>query len=44
MPELVCLSMALGSAQGRSIIAILQFFVVFLLHRSVRITPQTKRG
>jgi hypothetical protein len=25
-------------------IAVLQFFVVYLLHRSVRIPPQTKRG
>jgi len=24
--------------------AVLQFFVVYLLHKSVRITPQTKRG
>ena len=34
----------LGKCAGPLFIAILQFFVVYLLHRSVRITPQTKRG
>jgi hypothetical protein len=31
----------LGKCAGPLFIAILQFFVVYLLHRSVRITPQT---
>ena len=34
----------LGKCVGPLLIAVLQFFVVYLLHRSVRITPQTKRG
>jgi hypothetical protein len=34
----------LGKCAGPLFIAILQFFVVYLLHRSVRITPQTERG
>jgi hypothetical protein len=34
----------LGKCAGPLLIAALQFFVVYLLHRSVRITPQTKRG
>jgi len=34
----------LGKCAGPLIFAVLQFFVVYLLHRSVRITPQTKRG
>ena len=34
----------LGKCVGPLSIAVLQFFVVYLLHRSVRITPQTKRG
>jgi hypothetical protein len=34
----------LGKCAGPLFIAALQFFVVYLLHRSVRITPQTKRG
>jgi hypothetical protein len=34
----------LGKCAGPLFIAIFQFFVVFLLHRSVKITPQTKRG
>jgi hypothetical protein len=34
----------LGKCAGPLVIALLQFFVVYLLHRSVRITPQTKRG
>jgi hypothetical protein len=34
----------LGKCVGPLFIAVLQFFVVYLLHRSVRITPQTKRG
>src|ERR1700688_4470370 len=34
----------LGKCAGPLFIAILQFFVVYLLHRSVRITPQTKRA
>ena len=29
---------------GPLFIAVLQFFVVYLLHRSVRITPQTRHG
>jgi len=34
----------LGKCAGPFFIAILQFFVVYLLHRSVRIKPQTKSG
>src|ERR1700676_5184292 len=34
----------LGKCAGPLFIGVLQFFVVYLLHRSVRITPQTKRG
>src|SRR5271168_3663509 len=34
----------LGKCAGPLLIAVVQFFVVYLLHRSVRITPQTKRG
>jgi hypothetical protein len=34
----------LGKCAGPLFIAILQFFVVYLLHSSLRITPQTKRG
>jgi len=34
----------LGKCAGPLFIAVLQFFVVYVLHRSVRITPQTKRG
>ena len=33
-----------GKFAGPLLFAVLQFFVVYLLHRSVRITPQTKRG
>ena len=33
----------IGKCAGPLFIAILQFFVVYLLHRSVRIAPQTKR-
>jgi hypothetical protein len=33
----------LGKCVGPLFIAIVQFFVVYLLHRSVRITPETKR-
>ena len=33
----------LGKCAGPLFIAVLQFFVVYLLHRSARITPQTKR-
>ncbi len=33
-----------GKSAGPLFIAMLQFFVVYLLHKSVRITPQTKRG
>jgi hypothetical protein len=33
-----------GKCAGPLFIAVLQFFVVHLLHRSVRITPQTERG
>ncbi len=34
----------LGKCAGPLFIAVLQFFVVYLLHKSVRITPQTNRG
>jgi hypothetical protein len=34
----------LGKCAGPLFIAVLQFFVVYLLYRSVRSTPQTKRG
>src|SRR5271170_6761199 len=34
----------LGKCVGPLFIAVLQFFVVYLLHRSVRITTQTQRG
>jgi hypothetical protein len=34
----------LGKCAGPLFIAVLQFFVVYLLHRSVQITPQTNRG
>jgi hypothetical protein len=34
----------LGKSAGPLFIAVLQFLVVYLLHRSVRITPQTKLG
>jgi hypothetical protein len=34
----------LGKCAGPLFIAVLQFLVVYLLHRSVRIAPQTKRG
>ena len=34
----------LGKCAGPLFIAILQFLVVYLLHRSARIAPQTKRG
>src|SRR6202050_3858633 len=34
----------LGKCAGPLFLAVLQFFVVYLLHSSVRITPQTKRG
>jgi hypothetical protein len=34
----------LGKCAGPLFIAALQFSVVYLLHRSVRIAPQTKRG
>jgi hypothetical protein len=34
----------LGKCAGPLFIAVLQFLVVYLLHRSVRITSQTKRG
>ena len=34
----------LGKFAGPLFISILQFVVVYLLHRSVRITPQTERG
>ena len=33
-----------GKCAGPLFIAVLQFFVIHLLHRSVRITPQTNRG
>src|SRR6202795_1940580 len=33
----------LGKCAGPLFLAALQFFVMYLLHRSVRITPQTKR-
>ena len=34
----------LGKCAGPLFLAVLQFFVVYLLHRSVQITPQTKCG
>jgi hypothetical protein len=34
----------LGKCAGPLFIAVLQFFVVYLLHRSLRVTPQTERG
>jgi hypothetical protein len=34
----------LGKFAGPLFIAALQFFVVYLLHRSVRVTPQTRPG
>jgi hypothetical protein len=34
----------LGKCAGPLSIAVLQFLVVYLLHRSLRITPQTSRG
>src|SRR5271156_1206390 len=34
----------LGKCTGPLFIAVVQFFVVYLFHRSVRIAPQTKRG
>ena len=34
----------LWKCAGPLFIAVLQLFVVYLLHRSVRITPQTERG
>jgi hypothetical protein len=34
----------LGKCAGPLFIAVLQFLVVYLLHRSVRTTPQTKSG
>ena len=34
----------LGKCAGPLFIAALQFFVMYRLHRSMRITPQTKRG
>jgi hypothetical protein len=34
----------LGKCAGPLFIAVLQFFVVYLLHRSVQITPQTRHG
>jgi hypothetical protein len=34
----------LGKCAGPLFIAVLQFFVVYLLHRSLRGTPQTERG
>ena len=34
----------LGKCAGPLFLAVLQFVVVYLLHRAVRITPQTRRG
>jgi hypothetical protein len=34
----------LGKCAGPLFIAVIQFFVVYLLHRSTRIMPQNKRG
>ena len=34
----------LGKGAGPLFIAVFQFFVVYLLYRSMRITPQTERG
>ena len=33
-----------GKCAGPLFIAVLQFFVIYLLHRSVSATPQTERG
>jgi hypothetical protein len=33
-----------GKCAGPLFIAVLQFFAVYLLHRSIQITPQTKHG
>src|ERR1700747_1782279 len=33
-----------GKSAGPLFIAVLQFIAVYLLHKSMRITPQTKRG
>jgi hypothetical protein len=49
MPQvtsLLCVTQTHQAAQSEGLlfIAFLQFFVVYLLHRSARITPQTKRG
>lgn len=33
-----------GKCAGPLFIAVLQFVVVYLLHRSVQVTPQTRRG
>jgi hypothetical protein len=33
-----------GKSAGPLFIAVLQFVVVYLLHKSMRITPQTKSG
>jgi hypothetical protein len=34
----------LGKCAGPLFIAVVQFFVLYLLHRSLRIVPQTRRG
>jgi hypothetical protein len=34
----------LGKCAGPLLVAVLQFFAVYLLHRSMRITPQTNCG
>ena len=34
----------LGKSVGPLLIAVIQFFVVYLLHRSLRVTPETERG
>jgi hypothetical protein len=34
----------LGKSVGPLFIAVIQFFVMYLLHRSERITPETERG
>jgi hypothetical protein len=33
-----------GKCAGPLFVAVLQFFAVYLLHRSIQITPQTKHG
>jgi hypothetical protein len=44
MPELGLYEHDPGKCAGPLFIAVLQFFVVYLLNKSVRITPQKERG